>query len=226
MATEVSIALQTLGKESHTQQQGCTGASEFHIAPAASSNLRVWGCQFEKESGTGKDGKVSSYMPSTGGTGTRSRDNYANGGDAALIGQTEGVFYFEGASLYDAIAGRGMALSDGTAANRVVIYFDFASQKLRGTIRDGGGANIAITGNVTDQTAFNKVAFKYKSGDVALWINGTEAVTSTSTFSFTSDLNELAFDQGNGAVHLEGFIKQVAVFKEVLSDAELAALTS
>ena len=205
---------------------GFVGASEFHIAPAASSNLRIWGCQFEKESGTGKDGKVSSYMPSTSGTGTRSRDNYANGGDAALIGQTEGVFYFEGASLYDAIAGRGMALSDGTAANRVVIYFDFASQKLRGTIRDGGGANIAITGNVTDQTAFNKVAFKYKSGDVALWINGTEAVTSTSTFSFTSDLNELAFDQGNGAVHLEGFIKQVAVFKEVLSDAELAALTS
>ena len=119
-----------------------------------------------------------------------------------------------------------MALSDGTAANRVVIYFDFASQKLRGTIRDGGGANIAITGNVTDQTAFNKVAFKYKSGDVALWINGTEAVTSTSTFSFTSDLNELAFDQGNGAVHLEGFIKQVVVFKEILTDAELTALTS
>ena len=206
---------------------GSVQPSEFHIAPAASSNLRVWGCQFEKESGVGKDGKVSSYMPSLGGgTGTRSRDNYANGGDAALIGQTEGVFYFEGASLYDAIAGRGMALSDGTAANRVVIYFDFASQKLRGTIRDGGGANIAITGNVTDQTAFNKVAFKYKSGDVALWINGTEAVTSTSTFSFTSDLNELAFDQGNGAVHLEGFIKQVVVFKEILTDAELTALTS
>ena len=198
----------------------------FHIAPAASSNLRVWGCQFEKDSGLGKDGKVSSYMPSTSGTGTRSRDNYANGGNSALIGQTEGVFFFEGASLYDAIAGRGMALSDTSPANRVVLYFDFASQKLRGTIRDGGGANIAITGTVSDQTAFNKVAIKYKSGDIALWINGTEVATSTATFSFTSDLNELAFDQGNGSLHLEGFIKQVIVYKEILSDAELAALTS
>ena len=87
------------------------------------------GCAIRKRKWIGKDGKVTSYMPTTSGTATRSRDNYANGGDAALIGQTEGVFYFEGASLYDAIAGRGMALSDGTAANRVVIYFDFASQK-------------------------------------------------------------------------------------------------
>ena len=176
--------------------------SEFHIAPAASSNLRVWGCQFEKDSGVGKDGKVSRYMTSTSGTGTRSRDNYANGGNSALIGQTEGVFFFEGASLYDAISGRGMALSDTSPTNRVVLYFDFASQKLRGTIRDGGGANIAITGTVSDQTAFNKVAIKYKSGDIALWINGTEVATSTSTFSFTSNLTELAFDQGNGSLHL------------------------
>ena len=206
-----------------------TSADRFYIdAEGVSSDniIEIWGAQIEKDSATGKDGKVTSYMPTTSGTTTRQRDNYANGGDVTQIGQTEGVFFFEGASLYDAESGRAMSLSDGSPTNRVIIYFDFASQQIRGTIRDGNGANIFITGTVTDQTAFNKIAFKYKSGEIALWINGVEEATSTSTFAFTSDLNELAFDQGNPANHLEGFVKQVIVYKEALTDAEIIALTS
>jgi hypothetical protein len=72
----------------------------------------------------------------------------------------------------------------------------------------------------------NKIAVKYKSGDIALWINGTEVDTATNSLSFTAPLTELAFDQGNGSVHMDGFIKSVVVFKEALSDAELTALTT
>ena len=60
-----------------------------------------------------------------------------------------------------------------------------------------------------------------------MWLNGTEvARTALRTFAFTAPLSELAFDQGNSSVHMDGFIKQVAVFKEALSDAELTALTT
>ena len=86
--------------------------------------------------------------------------------------------------------------------------------------------NNSYNGTVTDNTDFNKIAFKYKSGDLALWINGTEVQTSTSAFTFDAALSELAFDQGNGCQHMDGHVKQLVVFKEVLSDAELAALTS
>ena len=202
------------------------GGGSIYIDPQSGYTFQVWGAQGEKDSASGKDGKVTSYIPTTSGSVTRERDNYSGGGSSTLIGQTEGVFFFEGASLYDAEAGRGMSLSDTSPTNRVILYFDFTSQKLRGTIRDGGGANVVLTGTVSDQTAFNKVAIKYKSGDIALWINGTEVATSTSTFAFTSDLNELAFDQGNPVNHMEGFIKQVIVFKEALTDAEITALTS
>jgi hypothetical protein len=205
-----------------------TAANRFYIDAEgilADDTIEIWGAQIEKST-SGQDGKVTSYIPTTSGSVTRERDNYSGGGGSTLIGQTEGVFFFEGASLHDAETGRGMSLSDSSPTNRVILYFDFASQKLRGTIRDGLGANIVLTGTVSDQTAFNKVAIKYKSGDIALWINGTEVETSTATFSFTSDLNELAFDQGNPANHMEGFIKQVIVYKEALTDAEITALTS
>jgi hypothetical protein len=59
-----------------------------------------------------------------------------------------------------------------------------------------------------------------------LWANGTEVATSTASFTFNAALSELAFDQGNGVNHIDGYVKQVVVYKEILSDAELAALTS
>ena len=87
-------------------------------------------------------------------------------------------------------------------------------------------AQTSLNSSVPDQTAFNKVAIKYKSGDIALWINGTEAATSIGSFAFNAALSELAFDQGNGVNHMDGHVKQVVVFKEILTDTELAALTS
>jgi hypothetical protein len=204
---------------------GGTTASYIEVRGEVGQVFEVWGAQ--AESGDyGKNGRVTSYIPTSGTIGNRNRDNYANGGDATLIGQTEGVFYFEGASLTDYQSGRAMALSDGGAANRVVLFFDYAEAKIRTLVRDGNNNQAILIQPIADQKSFNKIAVKYKSGDIALWINGTEVQTSTTALSFTSPLNELAFDQGNGSVHMDGLIKQVAVFKEALSDAELTALTT
>jgi len=200
--------------------------SEFHIAPAASSNLRVWGCQFEIGVLSGGVGKVTSYIPTTSGSVTRTRDNYLNGGDASLIGAQEGVFYMEAATLANA-GSKAIALSaSNSAANRVVIFYSSISNTIQGRVQASSTTTIPINGTVTDNTDFNKIAFKYKSGDLALWINGTEVATSTTAFTFNATLSELAFDQGNGSIHMDGHVKQLVVFKEVLSDAELAALTS
>tara|TARA_B110000879_G_scaffold189687_1_gene253366 strand:+ start:2648 stop:3820 length:1173 start_codon:yes stop_codon:yes gene_type:complete len=200
--------------------------SEFHIAPAASSNLRVWGCQFEIGTLSGSNGKVTSYIPTASGSVTRVRDNYRDGGDASLIGAQEGVLYIESATFADA-GSKAIALSAAnSAANRVVIFYSIISNTIQGRVQASATTTIAINGTVTDNTDFNKIAFKYKSGDLALWINGTEVATSTTAFTFNAALSELAFDQGNGTLHMDGFVKQLVVFKEVLSDAELAALTS
>ncbi len=202
-------------------------ADRFYIKPQGLSNIiELWGAQMEKTASGGQDGRVSSYMPTTSGTATRARDNYLNGGDTSLIGAQEGVLFIEAAVLADA-GSRAIALSaSNSAANRVVIFYSSASNTIQGRVQASTTTTIPINGTVTDSTDFNKIAFKYKSGDLALWINGTEVATSTTSYTFNATLSELAFDQGNGTLHMDGFVKQVVVFEEALSDAELAALTS
>ena len=211
------------------ESTGFTGANRFYIdaeGTSADNIIEVWGAQLEKTTGSGQAGRVSSYVPTTSASVTRARDNYLNGGDASLIGAQEGVFYIEAATFANA-GSKAIALSAAnSAANRVVIFYSSTSNTIQGRVQASATTTIPINGTVTDNTDFNKIAFKYKSGDLALWINGTEVATSTTAFTFNAALSELAFDQGNGTLHTDGFIKSVVVFKEVLSDAELAALTS
>jgi len=206
-----------------------TSANRFYIDAegiSADDTIEIWGAQLEKTAASSQDGRVSSYIPTTSASVTRARDNYLNGGDTSLIGAQEGVIFIEAAVLADA-GSRAIALSAAnSAANRVVIFYSSTSNTIQGRVQASTTTTIAINGTVPNSTNFNKIAFKYKSGDLALWINGTEVQTSTTAFTFNAALSELAFDQGNGTLHMDGLVKQVVVFKEVLSDAELAALTS
>ena len=206
---------------------GYTGTSKMYINPQYGHYFQVWGAQTEKTPGGGQNGKVSSYIPTTSGAVTRARDNYRDGGSSALIGASEGVLYVEAAALANSNTSRGIALSAANSpANRVVIFYSSLSNTIQGRVQASATTTIAINGTVSSATVFNKIAFKYKSGDLALWINGTEVATSSTAFTFDATLSELALDQGNGSIHFEGLVKQLAVFDEVLSDSELAALTS
>ena len=208
---------------------GFTGANRFYIdaeGTSADNIIEVWGAQVEKTA-SGQVGRVTSYIPTTSAAVTRTRDNYLDGGDTSLMGAQEGVLYIEAAALADSNTSRGIALSAANSpANRVVIFYSSASNTIQGRVQASTSTTIAINGAMSDATAFNKIAFKYKSGDLALWINGVEVQTSTAAYTFNAALSELALDQGNGSIHFEGLVKSLVVFKEALSDAELTALTS
>jgi hypothetical protein len=208
---------------------GYTGANRFFIdaeGTSADNTIEIWGAQIEKTAGAGWNGRVSSYIPTTNTNTTRTRDNYNNGGDATLIGAQEGVLFFEGAALADIGVSTGIALSaSNSAANRVALFYRSTSNQVLCLVQASAGY-ISLQASGITQTNFNKIAVKYKSGDCALWINGVEVDTNTQSLTFNAALSELAFDQGNGSLHFDGHVKQLAVFKEVLSDAELAALTS
>ena len=59
-----------------------------------------------------------------------------------------------------------------------------------------------------------------------LYIDGTEVITKSSIFSFTSSLNDASFDRGGNNDFFYGKCKALAVFNEALSDTELTNLTS
>ena len=189
-------------------------AVDFRNASTTLSEVLVWGAQGENLS------YATSYIPTNGEANgvTRNQDVCTNGGSLASINSTEGTLYFEGSALANDGTTRIISLSDGTTANRVNLFFD-TSNTLRAFIT--GVPSIATAAVITDN---NKVALKFKSGDISVWLNGTEVATSTSTISL-SGLSNLSFNQV-GSSPFYGKTKALAVWKEALSDEELTELTT
>ena len=127
------------------------------------------------------------------------------------------------AALSNDLTYREISLSDGTSTNRVEIRYGTSSNSIQAIIRNG--SYVILQHNLSTIVDSNKVAFKWKTGDFALWINGVEVATDTTAF-VTSGLNRLAFDQGTTGNTFFGKVKQLQVYKTALSDEQLTSLTS
>ena len=132
--------------------------------------------------------------------------------------------FVEVAALANDGTTREMALSDGGASNRIELRYISSANVIQTVIR-GAASTIVLSYTLTDATEFAKVAVKYKSGDYALWVNGVERATSTTTGTPTG-LSEFAFDDGNGNFNIYAKIKQAKLYNTTLTDTELQQLTS
>jgi hypothetical protein len=169
---------------------------------------------------------ATSYIPTSGSTVTRNADVCNNSGSSDLINSTEGVLYAEIAALADDLTNRVISLSDGTSNERVVLSFHNTTNRIRCFIKSGGSFYATLDKVVSDITDFHKIAYKYKSGETKLFVDGSLITSSSNTFSITG-LNVLQFANGTPtASPLQGKVKSVAVFKEALTDEELTCLTT
>ena len=189
-----------------------------NVIGVGNSSVAYWGHQLEVAT------YATSLIPTSGIPVTRNADTFTRTGIADLINSAEGVLYAEIAALSDDLSYREIALSDGTNTNRVEIRFDNSSNRIRAYVRNASGS-VTIMYDVTDILDFHKVAFKYKSGDFALWVDGTERATSTTAF-VTTGLNRLALDSGDGTEIFYGKVRNLQVYKTALSDTQLDDLTS
>ena len=164
-------------------------------------------------------GYCTSYIPTSGGIRTRNQDLANNAGQLGVFNNEEGVLYCEIQALAADSTNKYIAISNGTTSNRVNIFFD-ASNVLRGfTI---GISSIPSSAIITDS---NKVAFKYESGELALFLNGAKVGTRTSSISL-SGLDTFSFDNGGAGSKFYGRIKEVKAFRRALTDSELQELTN
>lgn len=168
---------------------------------------------------------ATSYIPTNGSTVTRNTETLNNAGSSDLINSTEGVLYAEIAALSDDLTFREISISSGNSSNSIAIKYRNTSNVINFTIVSGGSSVFNISETVPNIRDFNKVALKYKSGDISIWINGVEKTTSTSSFTITG-LSEISFDNGSGYSDFYGKTKCLAVFKEALTDDELTCLTT
>ena len=182
----------------------------------------AWGAQIETGS------YVTSYIPnlSTGST-TRSLDASKDSGSASLINSEEGVLFAEIAHLNNGDDHRRITLSDGSASNVVRISYDSTTNEITTLLYNGSNQCVFSTTSF-DITNLNKVALQYKANEFKCFVNGSQ-LGSTDTIGTTfsaGTLTELAFDNGGGGNLFVGKCKQLIVFNETLTDAELTTLTT
>lgn len=186
-------------------------------------DLLVYGAQYEVGS------YPTSYIPTSGSTVPRAAETANGAGTSADFNDSEGVLYAEIAwSTPTTSSNLRIAISDTTANNRVLIQnINHTANKLQFYVIVGGATSTDFSVIPSDITLFNKIAFKYKTNDFSVWINGVKVLTDTSGITFPSGtLTELAFDGGDGLFDWYGNTKEIAAFKEALTDAELESLTS
>jgi len=200
-----------------------TQSNYFQIFPDTTTDsfgsIYIWGAQVEEGS------YPTSYIPTTGAISTRNADVCNNSGSAQDFNDSEGVLYAEIAALENDGTFRQLTISDSSTSDRVSIDFTSTDNQIRSFSSSGGSTAANMTGTVTDSKEFNKVAVKYKLNDYALWINGNEVSTDTSAAAPVG-LQELGFDNGGGSNDFYGKVRNLQVFTEALTDAELQELTS
>ena len=204
------------------ESNGHASLSGLWIDDIPSSGIYAWGAQVEQ-------GDYStSYIPTTGAASTRNADVCNNSGSAQDFNSEEGVLYAEIASLANDLTNRQISINNGTTTDRVQLFYSGSSNQISVFYKaQNGTTQFSLYETLSDITEFNKIAFKWKTNDFALWINGIETDTVSSGVTSTANsLTNLDFNQFNGGADFYGKVRNVQVFTEALTDEQLEKLTS
>jgi hypothetical protein len=187
-------------------------------ASASAASTYVWGAQCEAGA------YATSYIPTLAASATRGADAASKTGISSLIGQTEGTLFYEFSVPVNENITRAIVVSGATTDNRVSVATFAGSLFAR---VDVGGVNQVNSSAAITVTNMNKVAFRYKANDFAVYVNGVKVITDTSGSTFTAGtLDRFAFIQPDATSPFNGIVSQMAFFTTGLTDAELATLTT
>jgi hypothetical protein len=156
----------------------------------------------------------------------RVADSVSLTGASSLIGQQEGTIFAEVEITGFGNAGVFFSVSDATTNNRVQLY-KFTDAKIRGDRISA--TQSALTSIATDvvTAGIYKIAFAYKTGDSALFINGVQiSTTASQTFTFGAMGKINIGSRFDETQIFNDRIRSVAVFPTRLSNAQLQALTA
>ena len=178
----------------------------------------IYGAQIEEGS------YPTSYIPTSGATVTRNADIANNSGNADLFNDSEGVLYAEVSRLNGDLNPTLIGINKGGSE---FSGFSFRTDgKIWAATYNGTSYDNIIQYTPSNFYDTYKIAYKYKTNDFAMWVNGVEIGGSLVNTLTLTGLNDLSFTNGFGTSNFYGKTKELAVFKEALTDEELEALSS
>jgi len=186
----------------------------------------IWGMTLEKSS------YPTSYIPTTSASATRVADACTKTGASALIGQSEGTIFLDFVINGQSVLANAINIyNNDFAANTIsTVAITYSDGLITCQTFKGNGTFDAVTINasayITGQRI--KLAYRYKSGDFAVYVNGVQMGTSATTMTFNGTKSEIYLNALNvyygypDAVKYNEFVQ----FKTGLTNAELASLTT
>ena len=203
-----------------TRQSTSTNAGMQINLPTAGQSVYVWGAQFEAGS------YATSYIPTLGASVTRLADSASRTNIANLIGQTEGTFFVDFEYL-DGQSGNNenwFALESDAGNDRVLFYKGATvSQRILIQVNGSNVYQNSYLAAISAGTRY-KLAVRYNSGDIAVYVNGSQIATDATTYTRTDNLNNITFNES--VQPLSSRFNQMLVFPEGLTNAQLAELTA
>jgi hypothetical protein len=184
------------------------------------SGLYVFGAQLEVGS------VATSYIPTTTAAVTRNADVISvTGAVSGCIGQTEGTVYAEVDVRKLGIETYFIRIDDGGATN-VMTLRKLDTNNVRSAITAPTTSGTINISSATFTAGILKIAFAYKSGEIALCVNGAN-LTANGTFSFSAPFSRISIGSNvTLGTELNDRIRSLAIYTTRLTNAELAALTT
>ena len=170
------------------------------------SGVYIWGAMLEQGS------YPTSYIPTNGSSVTRNAETCNGAGDAATFNDSEGVLMAEISALGNSQIYKLISISDGTNNNRVTLgYNNSAINKFYFQLKANSSSIWSL--NIEKNINVSKIAFKYKSGQQSVFVDGFEVVNKTDAFTFSSNLSDLSFLEQGTSNPFYGKTKQIAILQ-------------
>ena len=182
------------------------------------SGVYIYGAMLEEGS------YPTSYIKTTSAAVTRAAETCNNSGNAATFNDSEGVLMVEASSLSELdVTARYIQVSDGTSTpNGIQLRYYTTTNSLQALYYTNSAYQAVLGYTLPNSSENNKIAFKYKENDFALWVNGLEVGTDPNGL-VGATLSQLKFDYNNFS-DFYGKTKQLQYFDT--TDIDLEQLTS
>jgi hypothetical protein len=190
----------------------------FYLNNATDKSVHIWGAQVELGS------YPTSYIPTQGATATRVAETCNDAGNDQVFNGSEGVLFVEMSALANDSTTRRINLRNSSGSNQIRIEFGNSSNLISAVLFNG--ANQAVINNTSNNILnSNKIAFKYKENDFALWINGVEVGTDIIGTTIGAGILD-RIDLSLSPNQTYSNIKQIQYFNTALTDLQLQQLTT